>query len=138
MRNMKKLFGLLLALALVLQMLILPVSASRDPYSMILATSFDEMNDQSPTSSPISVLANRVGSIRTGDWLCFKGLDFGAVGPESVELTNTSPEGSTNVHVRLDSPSGELLVDIPLTYSSGWGEPMVCPANISTGHPAIY
>lgn len=141
MRNMKKLFGLLLAVALVLQMLIIPVSASRDPYSMILATSFDKMNDQNPTSSPISVLSDRVGSIRTGDWLCYKGLDFGTLGPASVDFTNTSPEGAKIVTINLDSPSGEVLATIPLTYSADWGEPMVCSAPITkkiTGVHDIY
>lgn len=141
MGNMKKLFGLLLALVLVLQMVIIPVSASRDPYSITLATSFDEMNDQNPGNAPIAVLANRVGTINVGDWLCFKGMDFGALGPASVDFTNTSPQGAKSVVIRLDGPSGEVLVDIPLTFSTGWGEPMVCSAPITkkiTGVHDIY
>lgn len=117
MRNIKKLFGFLLALSIVLQMFYIPVAAVRNPYQINLATSIDDKNGPS-----IQVLADRVGAIRPGEWVCFKGMDFGKIGPGAVEMETTNPAGTTTIiTIRIDKPDGPIIAEVPVTFSETWG-----------------
>lgn len=136
MRNIKKLLGFLLVLSIGLQMLIIPVAAARDPYDTNLAISIDDKN-----GSGIQVLADRVGAIKPGDWVCFKEMDFGKAGPESVEMETTIPEGSTIATIRIDQPDGPIIAEVPVTFSSDWGIGAISATEIKakvTGVHDIY
>ncbi len=136
MRNIRRFLELLLVLSMGLQLLVIPVSAARNPYDSNLAITIDDKN-----GSGIQVLADRVGGMQPGNWVCFKEMDFGKGGPDAVEMETTIPSGSTIATIRIDKPDGPIIAEVPITFSSDWGIGAISSTEIKakvTGVHDIY
>jgi len=140
MEQLKRLLTLIISLSIVLQLFILPmnVSAARDAYVKFPATSYDSYEQD---SSKITFAADRVGTIASGDWLCFKAIDFGELGPYKVDFTTAHPSGhGSAIRLRLDDPKGEVFVDVPYV-TSDYSKPVTSSAVITkkvTGVHDLY
>jgi len=139
MKITQRILILLLTLVVMAQCFVIPVSAeARDPYTSFMATSYDELYNGS-SLQPITVLTDRVGTMHEGSWIKFKDLDFGKGGPYKVDIETTAPQGCAKVaDIRIDSPTGPVLVSIPITPSSGWGVGLINSAEIKTKITGVH
>jgi hypothetical protein len=70
-----------------------------------------------------------VGFIRGGDWLQYKGVDFGA-GTGTVELRVASLSEASRIEVRLDKENGELLGAANVAATGDWQKWTSLPVKI--------
>lgn len=118
----KKILSLLMALVLAVPILQISASASVDPYNTIQASSFNDDISLHPKAN-FAVSPSQVSAIWKGDYLGYKDLDFGSIGPKSVSVTSGAREGfATMVELRIDKPDGQLIASVPIT-----------PVNFQTG-----
>lgn len=140
MKSSKKLLTFIISVSIMLQLFVLPMNASaaRDPYITFSAVSYDSYEQD---SSKITFAADRVGTIASGDWLCFKAIDFGELGPYKVDFTTAHPSGhGSAIRLRLDDPKGEVFVDVPYV-TSNYSDPVTSSAVITkkvTGVHDLY
>ncbi len=60
-----------------------------------------------------------IGWIEHGDWVLYKGLDFGA-GTDTIDLRVASATEGGRIEIRLDSPQGELLGETVVPSTADW------------------
>lgn len=123
----KRILTLTLALSLVLQCcLITTHAAGLDPYAGFSATAADGHK-----GANISFNERRVGAIYPGEWVCYKGLDFGKVSPSAVKVSVGVPSGYAEaVELRIDSYDGPLIASVPITPSGSWSTPVTNKASL--------
>ena len=134
----RRLMLLVLMVVVSVQMtVVFPVSANestRNPYETFIATSLDSQG------SGVTILEDRVGSISSSSWVCFKNVDFGKVGPYGVEIETTSPasNSTSTVLLKLDDSKGTTFAEIPITPSSDWGVGVINYVDIKTKVTGVH
>jgi hypothetical protein len=59
--------------------------------------------------SGVTKTASSVASLDAGDWVAFRGIDFGAGGSTSFDVTLASRRGGKRIEFRLGSPTGAVI-----------------------------
>ncbi len=128
--KVKNILTFLIVFSIMLQGLIIPAQAEGiDPYNIFVTGLYDDFQAGSAGRTPTKS-ATGVGNLRDGAWIVFKNMDFGENGPYMVELISAVPAGYAElVEVRIDSPTGLLVANIPIA-PSGWGVPITNQAPI--------
>jgi len=60
-----------------------------------------------------------VGYIENGDWIMFKGVDFG-LGASAFQARVASATNGGTIEIRLDSPNGQLVGTLNVSNTGGW------------------
>lgn len=91
----------------------------KDPYLNIEAESFDAM--YGVKTEPCSEGGEDIGYIASGDWVAYKGLDFGATGALSISARVASDvSNGGNFDIRLGSTTGKIVGSFTMHYTGGW------------------
>lgn len=112
-------------------------------YSTIQAESFVEQSGTMVEATTDTGGGQNVGSIASGDWLHFSGIDFGGTPARQFKARVASGAAggvSGLVEVRLDSRSNPPIGSFAIANTGGWQSWTTVPANISqvTGRHDVY
>ncbi|HET9654955.1 MAG TPA: glycoside hydrolase family 16 protein [Kineosporiaceae bacterium] len=118
-------------------------SGSRDAYTTIRAESFDAESGTGTQPTGDVGGGNNVGWIANGDWLLYRGVDFGAT--PATQFQGRVASGAAGgvsglVEVRLDSRTGPVVASFAVANTGGWQTWRTVPANLSavTGVHDVY
>jgi Carbohydrate binding module (family 6)/Glycosyl hydrolases family 16 len=120
-----------------------PVTGNRNAYGTIEAESRDSQSGTQVEATQDSGGGSDVGYIANGDWLQFKGVNFGSNAARQFSARVASGAGggvSGLVEVRLDSRSNAPIGSFAIANTGGWQSWRTVPANISavTGTHDVY
>ncbi|MET9759119.1 glycoside hydrolase family 16 protein [Streptomyces sp. NPDC006372] len=120
-----------------------PPAGNRDAFSTIQAESYDGQSGVSTESTSDSGGGQNVGSLANGDWLHFKGVNFGSSAARqfTARVASGAASGVSGlVEVRLDSRSNAPVGSFAVGSTGGWQSWRTIPANISsvTGTHDVY
>ncbi|SDC56168.1 glycoside hydrolase family 16 protein [Streptomyces prasinopilosus] len=120
-----------------------PPTGQRDAYGTIQAESFDAQSGAITEATSDSGGGRNVGALANGDWLQFKGVDFGtpAARQFSARVASGAPAGVSGlVEVRLDSRGNAPVGSFSVGGTGGWQSWRTVPANIAsvTGTHDVY
>ncbi|WP_055694909.1 glycoside hydrolase family 16 protein [Streptomyces prasinopilosus] len=120
-----------------------PPTGNRDAYGTIQAESFDAQSGAITEATSDSGGGRNVGALANGDWLQFKGVDFGtpAARQFSARVASGAPAGVSGlVEVRLDSRGNAPVGSFSVGGTGGWQSWRTVPANIAsvTGTHDVY
>jgi len=116
---------------------------NRDAYGTLQAESFDSQSGTQTETTADTGGGSDVGWIANGDWLAFRGVNFGpsAAHQFSGRVASGAAGGVSGlVEVRLDSRSNPPIGSFALADTGGWQAWRTVPANISavTGTHDVY
>lgn len=95
-----------------------PKPESRSAFDIIQAEDFNDM--YGVQCETISDDGNKnVGYIEGGDYILFKGVDFGT-GATGFEASVSSAESGGTIEIRLDDPYGAPVAKIPVSGTGDW------------------
>ena len=120
-----------------------PPSGGRDAYGTIQAESSDSQSGTQLETTADAGGGQDVGWIANGDWLGFRGVDFGGTPARQFQarVASGAPGGVSGlVEVRLDSRSNAPIGSFALASTGGWQTWRTVPANIAavTGKHDVY
>ncbi|WP_432055340.1 glycoside hydrolase family 16 protein [Streptomyces sp. bgisy022] len=120
-----------------------PPPGDRNAYGTIQAESYDGQSGVTTESTSDSGGGQNVGAVANGDWLHFKGVDFGSSPARqfSARVASGAANGVSGlVEVRLDSRSNAPIGSFAVGNTGGWQSWRTVPANISpvTGTHDVY
>jgi hypothetical protein len=110
-------------------------------YTTIQASSFSAQSGTQTESCSDTGGGLDVGWISSGDWLAYRGVDFGTASPARVlaRLASGAASGvSGAVQVRLDSTSGPLLAEIDIANTGGWQSWQTVPMNLGRAATGVH
>jgi hypothetical protein len=116
---------------------------NRDAYGTIQAESFDGQSGVITETTTDSGGGRNIGAVANGDWVQFKGVNFGSTAARqfSARVAGGAASGVSGlVEVRLDSRSNAPIGSIAVGNTGGWQSWRTVPANISgvTGTHDVY
>ncbi len=116
---------------------------NRDAYSAIQAESFDGQSGTFTETTTDSGGGQNIGALANGDWVQYKGVNFGSSAARQFNARVASGAGnnvSGLVEVRLDSRTSTPIGSFALANTGGWQSWRTIPANISnvTGTHDVY
>ncbi|MFD6292586.1 glycoside hydrolase family 16 protein [Streptomyces sp. NPDC060205] len=120
-----------------------PPTGNRDAYSAIQAESFDGQSGTITETTTDSGGGQNIGALANGDWVQYKGVNFGSTAARQFVARVASGAGnavSGLVEVRLDSRTSTPIGSFALAGTGGWQSWRTVPANISnvTGTHDVY
>ncbi|MBM7087573.1 glycoside hydrolase family 16 protein [Streptomyces sp. NPDC014603] len=120
-----------------------PPTGNRDAYGTIQAESYDGQSGVITESTSDSGGGQNVGALANGDWLLYKGVNFGSAPARqfSARVAGGAGNGVSGlVEVRLDSRSNAPIGSFAVGNTGGWQSWRTIPANISpvTGTHDVY
>ncbi|MFD0309680.1 glycoside hydrolase family 16 protein [Streptomyces sp. NPDC127119] len=120
-----------------------PPTGNRDAYSAIQAESFDGQSGTITETTTDSGGGQNIGALANGDWVQYKGVNFGSTAAKQFVARVASGAGnavSGLVEVRLDSRTSTPIGSFALANTGGWQTWRTVPANISnvTGTHDVY
>ncbi|MGV9886505.1 glycoside hydrolase family 16 protein [Streptomyces sp. NPDC003395] len=120
-----------------------PPTGSRDAYSPIQAESYDGQSGTITEATSDSGGGQNIGAVANGDWILYKGVDFGSTAARQfyARVASGAAAGVSGlVEVRLDSRSNAPIGSFALANTGGWQSWRTVPANISavTGVHDVY
>ncbi|PSM39822.1 1,3-beta-glucanase [Streptomyces dioscori] len=120
-----------------------PPTGNRDAYSAIQAESFDGQSGTITETTTDSGGGQNIGALANGDWVQYKGVNFGSTAARQFVARVASGAGnavSGLVEVRLDSRTSTPIGSFALANTGGWQSWRTVPANISdvTGTHDVY
>ncbi|GAB3174099.1 glycoside hydrolase family 16 protein [Streptomyces incanus] len=120
-----------------------PPTGNRDAYGTIQAESFDGQSGTITETTSDSGGGQNVGALANGDWLQFKGVNFGSPAARqfSARVASGAPTGVSGlVEVRLDSRDNAPIGSFSVGNTGGWQSWRTVPANIAsvTGTHDVY
>ncbi|MBB4711254.1 glycoside hydrolase family 16 protein [Streptomyces luteogriseus] len=120
-----------------------PPTGNRDAYSAVQAESFDGQSGVITETTADSGGGQNVGALANGDWLHFKGVNFGSSAARqfSARVASGAAGGVSGlVEVRLDSRGNAPVGSFAVGNTGGWQSWKTVPANISavTGTHDVY
>ncbi|MGN9817768.1 glycoside hydrolase family 16 protein [Streptomyces sp. SD11] len=120
-----------------------PPTGNRDAYSAIQAESFDGQSGTITETTTDSGGGQNIGALANGDWVQYKGVNFGSSAARQFVARVASGAGnavSGLVEVRLDSRTSTPIGSFALANTGGWQSWRTVPANIGnvTGTHDVY
>ncbi|MEV7139672.1 MULTISPECIES: glycoside hydrolase family 16 protein [Streptomyces] len=120
-----------------------PPTGNRDAYSAIQAESFDGQSGTITETTTDSGGGQNIGALANGDWVQYKGVNFGSTAARQFVARVASGAGnavSGLVEVRLDSRTSTPIGSFALANTGGWQSWRTVPANIGnvTGTHDVY
>ncbi|MGC5566233.1 glycoside hydrolase family 16 protein [Streptomyces sp. FR-108] len=120
-----------------------PPTGNRDAYSAIQAESFDGQSGTITETTTDSGGGQNIGALANGDWVQYKGVNFGSTAARQFVARVASGAGNSVsglVEVRLDSRTSTPIGSFALANTGGWQSWRTVPANISnvTGTHDVY
>lgn len=120
-----------------------PPVGDRDAYGILQAESFDAQSGTMTETTSDSGGGQNVGALANGDWLQYKGVDFGSSAARqfSARVASGAPAGASGlVEVRLDSRGNAPVGSFAVGNTGGWQSWRTIPANITsvTGTHDVY
>ena len=120
-----------------------PPTGNRDAYSAIQAESFDGQSGTFTETTTDSGGGQNIGALANGDWVQYKGVNFGSSAARQFSARVASGVGggaSGLVEVRLDSRTNAPIGTFALANTGGWQSWRTVPTNISnvTGTHDVY
>ncbi|MFD5491823.1 glycoside hydrolase family 16 protein [Streptomyces sp. NPDC127091] len=120
-----------------------PPAGNRDAYGTLQAESFDAQSGTMTETTSDSGGGQNVGALAGGDWLQYKGVDFGSSAARqfSARVASGAPAGVSGlVEVRLDSRGNAPIGSFAVGNTGGWQSWRTIPANITsvTGKHDVY
>ncbi|WP_328492876.1 glycoside hydrolase family 16 protein [Streptomyces sp. NBC_00414] len=120
-----------------------PPTGNRDAYSAIQAESFDGQSGTITETTTDSGGGQNIGALANGDWVQYKGVNFGSSAARQFVARVASGAGNSVsglVEVRLDSRTNTPIGSFALANTGGWQSWRTVPANISnvTGTHDVY
>jgi hypothetical protein len=110
-------------------------SGTRSAYSTIQAESLT--SEQGATK-----ISGGVGSVDSGDWIKYGGIDFGSTGATSFAIRAAVPSSlaGKKIQVRVGSPTGTIIGSITTRATDGYGDydEMTTSITRTTGVKDIY
>ncbi|MCB5165790.1 carbohydrate-binding protein [Streptomyces bambusae] len=121
-----------------------PPAGSRDAYAAIQAESYDAQAGTVKETTADSGGGQNIAAVGNGDWVLFKGVDFGS-GAAARQFLGRVASGAAGgvsglVEVRLDSRGAAPVGSFSVANTGGWQNWRTVPANISavTGTHDVY
>ncbi|MGC9441080.1 glycoside hydrolase family 16 protein [Streptomyces sp. WG5] len=120
-----------------------PPTGDRDAYSAVEAESYDSQAGTMTEATSDSGGGRNLGALADGDWVQYKGVNFGA-GPATqfkARVASGAPAGVSGlVEVRLDSRTSAPIGSFAVGSTGGWQSWRTVPANIGsvTGTHDVY
>ncbi|MFI6208182.1 glycoside hydrolase family 16 protein [Streptomyces sp. NPDC051041] len=120
-----------------------PPTGSRDAYGTIQAESFDGQSGVITEATSDSGGGQNIGALANGDWVQYKGVDFGSSAARqfSARVASGAASGVSGlVEVRLDSRTSAPVGSFAVGSTGGWQSWRTVPANIGpvTGKHDVY
>ncbi|MGC0328510.1 beta-glucanase (GH16 family) [Streptomyces sp. SAI-170] len=120
-----------------------PPTGNRDAYSPIQAESYDGQSGVMTEGTTDSGGGQNIGAVANGDWVLYRGVNFGSSAARQFYARVASGAGSGVsglVEVRLDSRTNAPVGSFALGNTGGWQSWRTVPANISgvTGTHDVY
>jgi Protein kinase domain/Carbohydrate binding module (family 6) len=121
----------------------LPVARGHDAYATIQAESYDRQSGVTLEPTADAGGGQDITSIGTGDWVLYRGVDFGTVPATQfvARIAGGAPAGvGGRVEVRLDSLGNAPVGSAATSSTGGWQRWLTVPANIAavTGVHDVY
>ncbi|MGC9376519.1 glycoside hydrolase family 16 protein [Streptomyces sp. MH13] len=112
-----------------------PPTGDRDAYSAVEAESYDSQAGTMTEATSDSGGGRNLGALADGDWVQYKGVNFGA-GPATqfkARVASGAPPGVSGlVEVRLDSRTSAPIGSFAVGSTGGWQSWRTVPANIGS------
>ncbi|MFI5662614.1 glycoside hydrolase family 16 protein [Streptomyces sp. NPDC051684] len=120
-----------------------PPSGNRDAYGSIQAESYDGQSGVAAEGTTDSGGGQNLGNLAGGDWVLYKGVNFGSTAATQFKarVASGAPSGVSGlVEVRLDSRTSAPVGSFALANTGGWQSWRTVPANMSavTGTHDVY
>jgi hypothetical protein len=120
-----------------------PPTGNRDAYSAIQAESYDSQSGTSTETTTDTGGGQDIGSLASGDWALYKGVNFGSTAATQfyARVASGAASGVSGlVEVRLDSRTSTPVGSFALGNTGGWQSWRTVPANMSsvTGTHDVY
>ncbi|GKQ41871.1 glycoside hydrolase family 16 protein [Streptomyces sp. A012304] len=120
-----------------------PPSGNRDAYAAIQAESYDSQSGVSTETTTDTGGGQNIGSLAGGDWVLFRGVNFGSTAATQFygRVASGAASGVSGlVEVRLDSRSNAPVGSFSVGNTGGWQSWRTIPANITavTGTHDVY
>jgi len=92
----------------------------KDPYNGISALDFNSYSDVTFNNNTIAKRTDYINNITSGDFIIFRGIDFGDTAPAEIGFEYTSSYNTNAyVDVRLNHQNGPLIARVPLPSTGG-------------------
>ncbi|MER7687515.1 glycoside hydrolase family 16 protein [Streptomyces sp. NPDC097610] len=120
-----------------------PPTGNRDAYGAIQAESYDSQSGTSTEATTDTGGGQDIGSLASGDWALYKGVDFGTTAATQFygRVASGAASGVSGlVEVRLDSRTSTPIGSFAVGNTGGWQSWRTVPANITgvTGTHDVY
>jgi hypothetical protein len=120
-----------------------PPTGNRDAYSAIQAESYDSQSGTSTETTTDTGGGQDIGSLASGDWALYKGVNFGSTAATQfyARVASGAASGVSGlVEVRLDSRTSTPIGSFAVGNTGGWQSWRTVPANITgvTGTHDVY
>ncbi|MFJ8792539.1 glycoside hydrolase family 16 protein [Streptomyces sp. NPDC102462] len=120
-----------------------PPTGNRDAYSAIQAESYDGQSGVITEGTSDTGGGQNIGAIANGDWVQYKGVNFGSTAATQfyARVASGAASGVSGlVEVRLDSRGNAPIGSFALANTGGWQSWRTVPANIGavTGTHDVY
>ncbi len=103
---------------------------TRSAFNKLEAESYDTTNSSTIITIGTANNGSGLGSISNGDYLVFKNIDFGSGAASFKSLVAST--GTTNIELKLNSPTGTLIGTLKVASTEGWNEYQEQTCNINT------
>jgi arabinoxylan arabinofuranohydrolase len=109
-----------------------------DPYARVEGETFNAQ--KGIKTEPCSAGGMNLTSIDDGDWVCVRGVDFGAKGASTFSARVASAGASGAIELRLGSPDGRLVGICKVGNTGGWQawKAVSCKVDGSAGVHDLY
>ncbi|MFD8212351.1 glycoside hydrolase family 16 protein [Streptomyces sp. NPDC059697] len=120
-----------------------PPTGNRDAYSTVQAESYDSQSGTSTETTTDTGGGQDIGSLASGDWALYKGVNFGSTAATQfyARVASGAASGVSGlVEVRLDSRTSTPIGSFAVGNTGGWQSWRTVPANITgvTGTHDVY
>lgn len=120
-----------------------PPTGNRDAYSAIQAESYDSQSGTSTETTTDTGGGQDIGSLASGDWALYKGVNFGSTAATQfyARVASGAASGVSGlVEVRLDSRTSTPIGSFAVGNTGSWQSWRTVPANITgvTGTHDVY
>jgi len=114
-----------------------PTPGKKSAFSKIEVEDYNDINAAEIQEIPAET-GNGLGYITNGDYVVFKNVDFGSGATSFTALV--ADEGTADIELRLNSPSGTLIGTLPVAATGDWNtyQEQTCDVSGVSGANDLY